>query len=271
MRILKLALPLALVCLLAAACSSDSDSGGSMTATPAATTVIAEDLPQPTEAGDGLSAVQRAVADKIAASYATEVAVTDEQARCTAERSTAGFSDARLSELGISAAAIPDRGFTWGNYDLTTPEASTVVDATLECMDRMNLATAFLASHGYSLDEATCMADALANDEEALRTLITQTLVGDEESASTILSPLIEGCIDWRGFLAEMLVAEGISPESAECVAEGMSDEAFQVMLSGQEPEGDEGVIELFGELLELQNRCLTPEEIESMNGFGTP
>ena len=143
MRMLKLVLSFALICLIAAACSSDSDSGGSMTATPAATTVIAEDLPQPTEAGDGLSAVQRAVADKIAASYAAEVAVTDEQARCTAERSTAGFSDARLSELGISPESIPDRGFTWGSYDLTTPEASTVVDATLECMDRLNLATAF--------------------------------------------------------------------------------------------------------------------------------
>lgn len=271
MRILKPVVFLTLFCLLAAACSSDSDSGGSTTATPVATTVIAEDLPLPTEAGDGLSAVQQAVADEIAASYAAEVAVTDEQARCTAEISTAGFSDGRLSELGISPEAIPDRGFTWGSYDLTSPEASTVVDATLECMDRLELATAFLASHGYSLEEARCMAETLADDEEALRVLITQTLVGDDESASTILSPLIEDCIDWRGFLAEMLVTEGISPESAECVAEGMSDEVVEMMISGQEPQGDEDVIKLFGELLELQNRCLTPEEIESMNGFGTP
>ena len=68
-----------------------------------------------------------------------------------------------------------------------------------------------------------------------------------------------------------MLVTEGISPESAECVAEGMSDEVVEIMLSGQELEGDEEVLGLFSELMELQSRCLTPEEIESMNESGTP
>ena len=192
MRFSALVFSVMAACLFAAACSSNDDAGSSTTAT-------AEALPQPTEAGDGLSATQQEVADKIAASYATEAAVSEEQARCTAEISTAGFSDARLAELGISAEAIPDRGFTWGNYDLTTPEASTVVDATLQCMDRLNLATAFLASHGYSLDEAKCMADPLANDEEALRTLVAQTLLGESVSANTILSPHIEACSDVLG------------------------------------------------------------------------
>ena len=174
--------------VVAAACSGDNgDSTPSTAATPAAS--------QSTEGGDGLSALQQAVADKIAASYSTEVAVSDEQARCTAEISTAGFSDERLTELGIDAESIPDRGFTWGNYDLTEPEASTVVDATLACMDRQNLATAFLASHGFTLEEATCMADMLANDQEALHVLITQTLLGDDdEAASEILGPLVLGC-----------------------------------------------------------------------------
>ena len=247
--------------LVAAACSGDNEDS----TPPAAAT-------QPAEGGDGLSPLQQAVADKIAASYSTEVAVSDEQARCTAEISTAGFSDERLTELGIDAESIPDRGFTWGNYDLTEPEASTVVDATLACMDRQNLATAFLASHGFTLEEATCIAATLANDEEALHVLITQTLLGDDdEAASEILGPLVLGCIDLRDDLAEMLVMEGISPESAQCVADGMPDEIVEMMLEGRTPEGDEELIEFLGQLMELQNRCLTPEELEAMSAFQAP
>ena len=179
--------PILALALVAAACSGDNEGS----APPAAATPAAS---QPAGAGDGLSEIQQAVADKIAASYATEVAVSDEQARCTAEISTAGFSDDRLAELGLNAEAVPDRGFTWGNYDLTPPEASTVVDATLACMDREDLATAFLASHGFTLEEATCMADTLANDQEALHVLITQTLLGDQDSAGEILEPLVLAC-----------------------------------------------------------------------------
>ena len=62
MRILKLFLPLALVCLIAAACSSDSEDSA-----PAAPTSEATEAPEsePTEVAEGLTAAQQEIADAI--------------------------------------------------------------------------------------------------------------------------------------------------------------------------------------------------------------
>lgn len=72
-----------------------------------------------------------------------------------------------------------------------------------------------------------------------------------------------------RELLFEGYVQDGLSEESARCVADGLSDEVLQMMvLEDEEPE-EEAVVEMMGDLMALQNRCLTPEEIELMGGFG--
>ena len=78
-----------------------------------------------------------------------------------------------------------------------------------------------------------------------------------------------QACFNVREMLYQTFVQEGLSEGSARCVAEGLSDEIVGMMLGAQEPESDEEIAEMFGQLSALQNRCLTPEELELMDGSG--
>ena len=79
----------------------------------------------------------------------------------------------------------------------------------------------------------------------------------------------MSACIDLRDFVFDSLVQDGgVSESSARCVVENMTDELIEAFFN-IDPEEPETAQAVFAELVELQNQCLTPEELEALGGFG--
>ena len=305
MSILKLVLPLVLVCLVAAACSNDSDDSAPtpMTAeaaaeqpaeTPTAPAPGAAEAPTgetpgaaetPTaetpEIAEQLTERQQELADAIFKVLLEDderpSAVGEDQARCLADGLARVLADERLAELGLNGPSIAAANEAEWNlalfqeFAISDGEASEMVDRALECADWRAVLAEQTAGEGVPLDQANCFASEIS--DEGLRTQVMIGLVSSSvaelETGGEAIAQAIRACIDIRESLYETYVQEGFSEESARCIASGLSDEAIEIMMSGQEPEDEEAGLEMLGELMALQTRCLTPEEIESMGGFG--
>ena len=282
-RILKLVLPLALVCLLAAACSSDSEDS---TPVPMATEAVAEQpaqtpTSQPTETARQLTANQQELADAIFTALLEDdefpAGVTEDQIRCLGESVAGVFSDDRLGELGVNvadlAAAYAEMGILalGDNYDITDDEMPQVVDKSLECIDWRTILAETIALEGISADQASCIASEIS--DEGIRAMVESGLIsGSEEDFGLVGAEVFEAfraCVDIRESLYETYVQQGLSEESARCVADGLPDEWVELIAGGQESEDEDEAAALFGDLVQLQFRCLTPEEIEMMGGSG--
>ena len=283
MRILKLFLPLALVCLIAAACSGNSDdSEPTVVATEGAsqpTEAVQEPAPEPAEVAVPLSATQRELSDAIFTVMVEDDerprAMAEGHIRCLADGLAGVFSDERLNELGLNGSSITsvyeDRGsLVLGDaYAITDAETSQLVDGALECVEWRAVLAAEIAV-GIPSEQAECLVSEISDEE--LRLVVMNALIVEPDEFGFGLGEerpreALRACDVIREMFYGTLVQEGISEESARCVAEGLSDEVVALMTGGQEPESEEEVSELMGELVALQNRCLTPEEIESMDG----
>lgn len=284
MPILRLLLPLVLACFIAAACSSDNDdSAPSVAATEPPSVETAQPAqtpaPEPTEAEGGLSTAQQELADAIFNAMLEDderpPVVTEDQVRCLGNGVAGVFSTDRLDELGISGAlltaAYTDRGtFALGDdYDISGSEASQIVDLALECMDWRAVIAAAITQEGMPADQANCIASELS--DESIRSSVESGLVSQSEDDLGITqseaSGALQACLNVRDLLFETFIQDGLSEQSARCVADGLPEEVVEVMLEGPELDDEEEALELMGELMALQNRCLTPEEIESMGG----
>ncbi len=290
MRKLKLVFMLALVCLVAAACSSDSDdSTPPAAATEAAaqpTEAAATPAPDPTEAPVVLTDGQRDLADALFTAIHEDdtmqeeyrpFTIPEDQVRCLADGLAGVFSDDRLVELGMSGSSVAAiyevRGiFALGdNYAITEDEISEVVDRAVECVDLRSILAAGIEADGVPGEQARCIASEVTS--EGIRGMAMSVFIAESENDQGIdpeeAQAASQACFDVREMLYQTFVQEGLSEESARCVADGLSDEIVAMMLGAQEPESDEEIAEMFGQLSALQNRCLTPEELELMGGFG--
>ena len=293
MRILKSVVFVTLLCLIAAACSGDSeDSGPSVAATepPVAATEppvvqptepAQTSAPEPTEADDGPSSAQQELADAIFAAMIEDderpSVVSEDQVRCLADDLAGVFSDERLSELGLDGPSMTsvyeDMGNValFGEFGVSEAEASELVDRALECLDWRGVVAEQVASEGLPLDQANCIASEISS--EGIRAVVMNALISESEDDLGLreeeVVAALQACVDVRNMLFQTLVQEGLSEQSARCVTEGLPEELVEMMLEGPDPEDEEAALEFIGELMALQNRCLTPEEIESMGGFG--
>ena len=293
MRLLKLVLPLVLVCLIAAACSSNSeDSVPAVAATeppvPATEPPVVQPTepaqtpaPEPTEIEVGPSTARQELADAIFTALIEDderpSVVSEEKARCLADDLAGVFSDERLSELGLDGPSITsvyeDRGNValFSEFGISEAEASELVDRALECLDWRGVVAEEVASEGLPPDQANCIASEISG--EGIRAVVMNALIleseddlglGEEEVVAAL-----QACVNVRDMLFQTFIQEGLSEQSARCVADGLPEELVEMMLEGPDPEDEEAPLEFIGELMALQNRCLTPEEIESMGGFG--
>ena len=294
MRILKSIVFLTLFCLVAAACSSDSEDSAP---TPMTAEAVAEQpaqtptsqptepaqtpAPEPTEALDGSSSAQQELADAIFTAMIEDderpSVVSEDQARCLADGLAGVFSDERLRELGLDGPSITsvyeDRGNValFSEFGISEAEATELVDRALECLDWRSVVAEEVASEGLPPDQANCIASELSG--EGIRAVVMNALILESEDdlglrEEEVLAAL-QACVDIRDMLFQTFVQEGLSEQSARCVAGGLPEELVEMMLEGPEIEDEEAALEMMGELVALQNRCLTPEEIESMGGFG--
>ena len=278
MRLLRLVFQLALVCLVAAACSSDSDGSAPPVATteapPAQTSA-----PEPADAASGPSTAQQELADAIFNAMLEDderpASVTEDKLRCLGDSVASVFSNDRLDELGITgervADAYADRGTLalGDDYDTTDSEASQVVDLSVECLDWRTVIAESIALEGIPEDQAICVASELS--DESIRSSVENRLISESEDdlgiAESEALEALQACVGARSLLFETFVQEGLSEQSARCVADGLPEELVEMMLEGPELEDEEAALEFMGELMALQNRCLTPEELESMGG----
>jgi len=294
MRLPKLVLTVLLVCLIAAACSSDSEDSAptpmtaeaeaeqpAQTPTSQPTESAQTPAPEPTEAQDGLSSAQQDIADAISIAMLEDderpTAMTEGQVRCLGDSVAGVFSDERIAELGVNGAqlvqAYVDRGtFALGDdYGITDDEASEVVDQVLDCLDWRLVLAESIAAEGLPEEQASCFVSEIS--DEGLRATIESGFITESEDDFGLVEEEVLGafqnCVDIRELLYQQMVLEGLSEQSARCVADGMPEGLVEMMLGGPELEDDEAALEFIGELMALQNRCLTPEEIESMGGFG--
>ena len=277
MRILKMVLPLALVCLVAAACSSDSDDS----APPAAATEAASQPPEATEVPPSLSTNLHDLADAMLTvifdPYESPIVSTEDQISCLAVGLAGVFSDDRLVYLGLNGPSVnavyQARGaFALGDvYEITDKESSELVDSALECLDWRAVLAEGIAAEGVPSEQARCIASEISND--GIRASAMSALIAESEHDLGIdpeeAQAASQACFDVREVLYQTFVQEGLSEESARCAADGLSDEMLAMMLGAQEPESDEEIAEMVGQLSALQNRCLTPEELELMGEFG--
>lgn len=277
MRTLKLVLSLAFVCLVAAACASDNEDSAPSSAATAQPT----EAPAP-EPADPPSAARAGLADAMFSAIMADPerpgAIGEDQVRCLADGLASAFSDERLDELGLNAASVAsvygERGaFALGDaYQINDGEVSDLVDKALECLDWRAFVAGTIADEGISREQADCVASQMS--EEGIRSVVMGALIFSSDDSlgadESEMREVFRGCMGDREIFFDLLVAQGISEESARCVVEGVSEEALSALLSG-EVGSDEEAGQLFSELFRVQNRCLTPEELESMNGLGTP
>ena len=293
MRILKLVLPLVLTCLVAAACSSDSEDSApppvtaeavdeqpAQTPTSQPTELAQTPAPEPTETEDGPSTAQQEVADALFTAMKEDDerpgSVGEDQIRCLADGVAGTFSDERLGELGLTGASLAARyemsnSALFEEFDITDDEASEVVDSALVCLDWRLVLAEEIAGEGLPEEQASCIASEIS--DEGIRATVESALIYESEDdfgfAESEALEALQTCVDVRSLLFQTLVEEGLSEQSARCVADGLPEELIEMMLEGPDPEDEEAALEFIGELMALQNRCLTPEEMESMGGFG--
>ena len=281
MRILKLVLPLALVCLIAAACSSDSDDSEPTTPTALTSEAVEPPATEPAEDVEELTASQRELSDAIFTVMLEDAerpaVVGEDQIRCLGDNLASVFSDERIDELGMSGTQLAEvytnRGtFALGDdYDITDQEKSQVVDKALECMEWRSVLAEAIAAEGLPADQANCIASEISL--EGIRSAVAASLLAESEDDLGISDleafEAFQACVNVRDMLYETYVLEGLSEDSARCVADGLPDELIDMMLGGSEPDDEGAVAEMMGELVALQTRCLTPEELELVGGSG--
>lgn len=275
MRLLKLMIPVVALCLFAAACSSDGeDSAPPVAATEPPTAA-------PTMAPQGLTAAQQELSDSVVTTLLQDderpSVIDEDQVRCLADGLAAVFSDERLGTLGLNGASVAAAYESGGSFSLadhfeiSDDEAATTVDVALECLDWRAFMAAAITADGVPPEQANCIASEISSEgirAVAMSALITE-LEDDFGLSEAEVQEAFQSCVDAREMLFNLFVAEdGLSEQSARCIADGIPDEVLDIMLSGQEPDEEEA-LEMMGELFALQNRCLTPEELEAMGGSG--
>ena len=196
-------IPLLLVALLAAACSSESESSApSVPATQAPpvqptqtveapssfpTDVADPDNGEQTDNGDPPGTNRQALTDTF-----TELVLGDElvttfisrqEITCLAEEAFAVFTDERLGELGLNPESFTEAYrqpglFVFGDwFDISDREAFDLENLALGCVDWRNFVVQVLVSEGEPIDRAECIASQISVD--GLRAVVRDAMVVD--------------------------------------------------------------------------------------------
>ena len=213
MRISKLVLPLALVCLFAAACSSDNDDSAptSLTVEAAATSLTGDTAETPSE----------------------------EPAEGADPESSP------TSEPAIQASESVD-----GAVPRSSPGSTPITAELIDTFARLALADEFAVKY-LTAEEITCMAEqsfGLFSEQRLVELGITSDsiteayerpglfVIGDvfdiTEQEAFELENRAMGCLDWRSLVIDALVLEGIAPEQAECITSEISVEVLRAVVS---------------------------------------
>ena len=196
-------IPILLVLLMAAACSSESEgSAASVSATQAPvvqpTEAVEAPTPSSTDASDednGEQAVEfnppASNRQELAATFA-ELVLADElvttfmtrpEILCLAEGAFAVFTDERLGEIGLNPDSFADAYrqpglFVFGDwFEISDREAYDLENLALGCVDWRNFVVQVLVAEGEPMERATCIASQISVD--GLRDVVRDAMVVD--------------------------------------------------------------------------------------------
>ncbi len=218
-------IPLLLVALLAAACSSESESSApSVPATQAPavqpTETVEAPSSSPTDAavpengdqaengdqvdnGDSTGPIRQELTvtflELVMGDELVTTFMTPQEINCLAEEAFAVFTDERLGELGLNsdsfAEAYRQPGlFVFGDwFDISDREAFDLENLALGCVDWRNFVVQVLVSEGEPIDRAECIATQISVD--GLRDVVRDAMVVDSgegfgEAQDEVLSAL---------------------------------------------------------------------------------
>ena len=207
--------------------------------------------------------------------------ITDQQMRCIGDAAALTLGEDRIVELGIDGpsleAAYAESGsFLLGDrFEIDQHEIDKVVEEAATCADWRLLFAEGLQGFGESSEMAACFAAEMS--DLAVNSLVGGMLISperplgtlgtDSERAGQEMARLFDICFDLRSVVYDALVnGSGVSEQSAQCVVDSMSDELVERYLLATSEGGEEDeMMEVVSELLDIQNQCLTPEELELM------
>lgn len=200
---MKLVLPIALVCLVAAACSGESE--GSEPSVPATQppavqpteAVEAPDSPSADAAGSDIGQqaengdppapdrqeLTETFAELVLGDELVTTFMTRQEITCLAEGAFAVFTDERLSELGLNPDSFTEAYrqpglFVFGDwFDISDREAFDLENLALGCVDWRNFVVQVLISEGEPEDRAQCIASQISVD--GLRAVVRDAMVVD--------------------------------------------------------------------------------------------
>ncbi len=291
---------LLLVALLGAACSSGNNDTDTVSQAPIASPEAgaAEDEVETThteaaavaqEAQNGPGQGSLPTADEVAeaiyrvlwSDVGAPESITDQQMRCIGNAAAFTLGEERIVELGIDGpsleAAYAESGsFLLGDrFGIDQDEIDEVVEEVATCADWRRLFVEGLQGDGESPEMAACFAAEMS--DLSVNSLVGSILISperplgtlgtDSERAGQEMARLFDICLDLRSVIYNALVnGSGVSEQSAQCVVDNMSDELVEryLLVASDEDEEDE-LMEVVSELLDIQNQCLTPEELELM------
>ncbi len=206
--------------------------------------------------------------------------ITDQQMRCIGNAAASTLGEERIVELGIDGpsleAAYGDSGsFLLGDrFGISQAEIDEILGEAAACADWRELLAEGLLGDGGSSDMTACFAAEIS--DLGVSSLVGGLLISpesplgtDSERAGQEMARLLESCLDLRSLVYDSLVFDGgVSEQSAQCVVDNISDDLVERYLLASSGDGDDEGAELMGavsELLDIQNQCLTPEELEFM------
>lgn len=196
-------IPIVLVSLMAAACSSGSeDRASSVPATQApagqpteaveapgssSTDDAGQDAGERADSGDPPAPERQELADTFAELVSGDELVTTfmtrQEVNCLAEGAFAVFTDERLGELGLNPNSFTEAYqqpglFVFGDwFDISDREAFDLENLALGCVDWRNFVVQVLVSEGEPEDRAKCIASQISVD--GLRDVVRDAMVVD--------------------------------------------------------------------------------------------
>lgn len=202
---------LVVVTLGLAACGGDDDESGSDSTT--ATT-------EASGGGNEGSAPYSEYVDALTASFLDDtdgepLTADEDEARCTAERVVRDVGRDRLEEAGLTIEALGEPDVGDDGLDLTDEEAGAMADAVLDCIDVGREFAASIGGDEIDPAAAECMAEALASERAALRSMFVGTFIGGDgyepsvDEAGVMVDALLE-CASFGEMVAAGAAEDGI-------------------------------------------------------------
>lgn len=244
-----------------------TEGASSTTASPTSTETAST-----TNGGDDGQALGGGVASALAQGLGSDVPLgAGDEARCVNEGLAGVIAPERFAELDALAAG-GDMTAVFG--EMTDDEIDALIAVIDDCVDLEALVAEEMQGQGMSPEAISCFAGSFSQ-EDTLRSLIAAALVNespetDPEFLALMGQIMTEDCAEpMEAMLVDQLAAEGMSQESAACVAEGfmhggLFGAVVEAMVAGADLGSDP---ELMSRMMTVLGECLSPEELGGLGG----